>query len=97
MNSTKAYLCNELSWAFHMRNIDSAAFYAQTALEAARKSSYAAAEAKALNLQAVVSYILQRPTEAFTLNRKALKIAESTTLKSPQPKDYYNYMEKGIH
>jgi signal transduction histidine kinase len=76
-DSTKAYLCNELSWAFHMRNIDSAAFYAQTALETARKSSYAAAEARALNLQAVVSYILQRPTEAFTLNREALKIAES--------------------
>jgi hypothetical protein len=76
-DSTKAYLLNEISWAYHVRNLDSAAYYANAALTLARQINYPSAEGRAINLQAVIAYIRQYPVKSSALNHEVLKIGKA--------------------
>jgi len=76
-DSTRAYLLNELSWAYHNTNVDSSKHYAALALETAKRVDYKVAISRALNLLAIVHMNNQNEYAARIKNEKALQLARS--------------------
>ena len=76
-DSTRAYLYNELAWAFHYNNIDSTQYYAEIALEIAKSIQYQSAVSRALNLLAIVDFFHNENELGRKRNLEALAIAES--------------------
>lgn len=76
-DSTRAYLYNEMAWAFHYNNIDSTQYWAHRALQTAKSAQFQSAVSRALNLLAIVDFFHNENEQGHIKNLEALAIAES--------------------
>ena len=76
-DSIRAFLYNEMAWAFHYNNIDSAQYWADKALQTAKSAQYQSAVSRALNLLAIIDFFHNENEQGRKKNLEALAIAES--------------------